>query len=306
MHDIAKLTGRGYATIHYWMHKHGVAMREREEASRAITRRYPIRSFSGTLEEKAYLFGIALGDLHARKVHKSIEIYTSTSVPSMVDLVVDAFSRYGRFRVRSTIYEVRGKKIGGWRVRAYLDLSFAFLLEKYTARRPAWILSSHSTFMAFLAGLFDAEGHSGIYDSKDHKGGSTTELTITNTNSKLIVWLRTQMKALGFHPRISSESSNDCVWYALILGRRVEIQRILRMMPFRHPKKKAVARILLGIPTRMNSIQKSAIINEFKLLRKAMKDDDRREGSAAVFEFENRNSAKMLMPVQPSMAPGSM
>lgn len=282
VHDIAFLSGKGYSTIQYWMRKLGIARREREESVREAVRRYPVRSFVGDLEEKAYLFGLSFGDLHVSRVHKSIAVYTSTSVHPMVDLLVDTFVKYSRPSIRPTAYQMRDKMIGGWRFRTYLDLSFAFLLEKYSTELPRWILSSYSVFLHFLAGLFDAEGHSGIYDSAGHNGGATSELTFVNTDIRLIRFLRLELRKLGFHPRIIPQLRNGHQWYKLSLGRRKEINRLLRSMPFRHPKKKGVARFLLRIPTRMSRDSSWTTVNEFKQLKSAMKEDDRREGEASL------------------------
>lgn len=292
LHDIARFVGRGYATVHYWFRKYDLVRRNREEASRSIVRKYPVRGFSGRISEKAYMFGIAFGDLHVKKSRKSIEVYTSTSVPSMVDLLIDTFAKYARAKITPTIYYLKGKKIGGWRVRAFLDRSFAFLLEKYSATVPDWVTSSDDTFWSFLAGLFDSEGHSGIYNSERHHGGSTTQLTIVNTNLKLIRWLRSRMEARGFHPIISSERSNTSVWYRLEFGRREELQTLLRILPSRHPKKKVVARLLLKIPTRMDAETSSRIIQEYKLLKQAMKEDDRRQGLSSIFVLEQTFHSK--------------
>jgi LAGLIDADG DNA endonuclease family protein len=315
LHDIAALSTRSYSTIHYWMSKYRLARRRREEASRTATRQYPIRCFAGSEKEKAYLFGFALGDLYVGRVHKSIEVYTSTSVPSMVDLVLDNFSRYARPKITPTTYEVDGNKIGGWRVRAFLDSSFGFLLQKYSINVPDWVMASNDIWWSFLAGLFDAEGHSGIYNSDDHRGGPTTEWTIVNTRLALIRALHSQMTSFGFHPRISTERNGASVWHQLIINRRDEIQRILRTMPFRHPKKKVVGRFLLKIPMRMNAQAGTRIILEYKSLRRMMKEDDRTQGLAAIFSslgvanhqggqvcstYEGRLGAKCIMPNQPN------
>ena len=292
VHDIAKATGRRYGTINYWMRKYGLARRSREEASRMVTRKYPIREFTGDLVEKAYLFGISLGDLHVGKLHKSIVIYTSTSVQSMVDLIVDSFSKYARASITPTVYLVKGKKIGGWRVRAVLSLSFSFLLEKYSNCIPAWVLETEAAWRSFLGGIFDAEGQVGIYDSKGHRGGSTMEVRIVNTNSELIHWLHSQLSARGFHPRIQAERNAVSAWYTLILGRRAEIQLFLSTIPFRHPKKKDVARLLLRIPPRIDAVMSSAIVREYKVKKRQMKENDRREGRVSILAMENRGRAK--------------
>ena len=67
----------------------------------------------------------------------------------------------------------------------------------------------------------------------------------------------------------------------LTLGRRNETQEFIRgVVLFRHPKKKEVALLLLGIPARIEHGKLDAVIAEFKDLKKSMKEDDRRQGRA--------------------------
>jgi LAGLIDADG DNA endonuclease family protein len=294
MHAISRLNRRSYSSIHYWMRKYGLVSRDREEASREATRRYPVREFRGGPNEKAYIFGIAKGDLYVREHHKAIGIYTSTSVPSMVDLLVDTFSKYARPWIHSTIYYLRGGKIGGWRVRFCLDHSFAFLLRKYSNALPSWVTTSNQTFLAFLAGFYDAEGHLGIYSSESHRGGPTTELTFTNTDLHLVREIRSRLVAYGFHPRISDEQVKGSSWYILKLGRRNEIRELLVAIPFRHPKKKAVARFMFSIPQRMDARTSSRVIQAYKSMKREMKEEDRQQGLAAVFDAEKGSATVKL------------
>ncbi len=222
-----------------------------------------------------------MGDLHVQKIHKSIVIYTSTSVPRMVELVTDSFVKYARPRIRPTRYLVDGRPLGGWRIRFHLDLSFEFLLEKYTEKIPSWVLSSDEIFFAFLAGIFDAEGHVGIYAGKRGRGIST-QFSVANSNRKLIDCLFTELRKRGCPVRIRTLKSVDSTWCLLVLERRALVQFLLKALPFRHPKKKEVARMILRLPPVLDAEGRRNAIGGYKMLVKSMKQDDRREGEESL------------------------
>lgn len=282
VHAIANLYCKPYSSMIYWMYKHGIEMREREDAARIVVRRYPIRPWSSSLEDKAYVFGLGQGDLNVERKHKSIAVSTSTSVLWMVEVVSDAFMKYARPSLRPTIYKLNGKVIGGWRIRFFLDESFGFLLDKYNESIPRWITGSTALTFAFLAGLFDAEGHVGIYTSKGSKGGPVVQLTFTNANARLVNWLYRALKSRGFPVSLRSQEASGSLWYTVTLQQLEYVQKLLKMMPFRHPKKKAVARLLLSMKLDMNPQLKLKFATEYKMLKKAMKRDDRAEGETSI------------------------
>lgn len=286
--DIARHVCRGYTTVQYWMRKYGIDRREREEAARTVVRKYPVRPFSSDGVEKAYLFGLVLGDLHAIKAHKCIVLSTSTSVPMMVELVTDSFIKYARPRIIPTYYIINGRPLGGWRIRFYLDLTFVFLLEKYDKNVPSWVLASDEKFKAFLAGVFDAEGHIGIYASGKGSGGVSTQLSVVNSNLNLISCLYNELRRWGYPVRVKTQESSGSKWHSLVLEQREPVQRLLATLPFRHPKKKAVARMILRLPPVLNAAGRREAIGTYKAMMESMKRHDREEGEASLAAFRIR------------------
>jgi hypothetical protein len=112
-------------------------------------------------EDKAYLLGVAHGDFHvSRPFGDAVRISTSTTHPAMVELFRNLFEKYGhvyqysRYKKDTHTYE--------WNLSTDLDESFSFLLGSRSECRD-WIARDSSTILAYLAGLFDAEGTIGIY-----------------------------------------------------------------------------------------------------------------------------------------------
>lgn len=116
---------------------------------------YEKRNFSGNLEEKSYLVGFRLGDLHVQKIRKNsrtICIRCGTTKQEQLDLIKKLFSHYGGVWIGNP------NKEGARRICCHLNLSFRFLLKKED-NIPGWIRNSRKCFFAFLAGYLDAEGH---------------------------------------------------------------------------------------------------------------------------------------------------
>lgn len=302
VHAIARLYEKPYTSMLRRMHKHGIILREREKAARMVVRRYPTRPWSSGLEEKAYVFGLGMGDLNVEKKHKSIVASTSTSVLPMVELVADTFMRYARPSLRPTVYEVKGKMIGGWRIRFVLDESFGFLLGKYNRRIPRWIVGSSAATATFLAGLFDAEGHVGIYTSQGGQGGPVIQLTFTNAGRWLVGWVYRALKSNGFPVSIRSCEAPGSAWYIVTVQRLEYVQKLLKMMPFRHPKKKAVARLLLPMKPDMGVQSKREFAVKFKRLKEEMKRDDRAEGETSVRAIRKDYGVSRTSGSPPSVA----
>lgn len=159
-------------------------------------------------------------------------------------------------------------------------------MEKYSEEIPNWVVSTDERFYAFLAGVYDAEGHLGIYISRIRSGGLSTQLSVVNTNRKLINCLSYQLRSRGFPVRIKSQKSTDSTWYALVLEQRMYVQRLLKMMAFRHPKKKAVARLILRLPEALNARGRADAVAEYKGISESMSRDDRREGEVSLLALQ--------------------
>lgn len=116
-------------------------------------RKYDRRPFTGSLAEKAYLLGFAIGDLRVRMQHKNgetISVACSSTHPAQISLIQELFSPYGRVWIGSP------NSRGVVSCEAYVDLSFKFLLPEH--RSVDWVFNRSDSFFGFLAGFTDAEG----------------------------------------------------------------------------------------------------------------------------------------------------
>ena len=138
------------ATIRDYLILFGIERRSVSEAKI----KYPRRSFSGDVVEKAYLLGFRAGDLNVQTANSSptsqtIIVACTSTRPEQVKLFYSLFEAYGHVAQ----YQSSGQSS----MVCYLDRSFDFLLEQEDSV-PAWIISDQYCFASFLAGYIDAEG----------------------------------------------------------------------------------------------------------------------------------------------------
>ena len=113
--------------------------------------------FQGDEKERAYLIGFRTGDLTAvmSTGRHGVAINGSSTQPEQVELCRRLFERYTTIQRTTSVNKRNGLRQVN--MRGYLNISFAFLIEKLHYV-PAWILSDNENFVAFFAGLVDAEG----------------------------------------------------------------------------------------------------------------------------------------------------
>ena len=134
----------------------GVALRTHAESLQPVGRAPCPRS--GPF--RAYLLGFVWGDLAVDPPDgkgSTVALRGSTTSDAQVGLVRSLLSPYGRVAVTPTAW--------GCSLRASLDDSFGFLLDKYGEAVPAWVVGPAAE-AAFAAGYIDAEGSFGVYDGR--------------------------------------------------------------------------------------------------------------------------------------------
>lgn len=192
-YQIAKKLGCNQTTIMGRLRKYGIKTRTIQEGKALTKPRYPRKNFDGTKNDKAYLIGFRLGDLHVRKTHPNsptVQVQTNSTRHEQIDLMKDLFAAYGHVRANGP------DKRGATKVRCFLNTTFAFLLPKSDGVED-WILKSKAYSLSFLAGYIDAEGFCGLnirgqpffgIKSQDKKILSTIQANILprlNINTKL-------------------------------------------------------------------------------------------------------------------------
>lgn len=93
--------------------------------------------------------------------------------------------------------------------------------------------------MNYLAGLFDAEGCLWLQTGV----GFSPFWGLFNSDTKMLDWVMNFLGELGFHPSRPSPRPDGVG--RVQLQRPAEVAKLLRMMPIKHPEKKAKARLVL-------------------------------------------------------------
>lgn len=258
-----------------WNHlrKQGVQIRDKVEAQIAAVSKYERRPFAGDEIDRWYLMGLRYGDLDVVGHGRAIRVRLSTTHPKMAQLFENLFSPYGhvaRYPRRSpfTAYE--------WNLEVDLDQSFEFLLAKVSRDQLA-ALPNHK-FMAFLAGLFDAEG-SILLHNKGKWGGF--ELVITNTDIDLLDGISSRLEAMGvFAPRRDVlQNVNRGIRGGshrisrLEIVRSEDVQSLVTALSIRHGEKVAKARIALLWPPNNRNLTFVEISEKWRQLIREIKSE---------------------------------
>jgi intein/homing endonuclease len=258
MTDIAELIGSKTSGYVSWLFKKiEVKARDFEEGRLkgiADARKHKRNPFDGTDEDKAYLLGISHGDFHvSRPFGDTVRVSTSSTHPAMVELFRNLFEKYGhvyqhsRFKKDTHTYE--------WNLSTILDVSFSFLLEPRTECR-GWIFRRPSTVLAYLAGLFDAEGTIGVYPN-----ARTTSVQVVyyNTDLDLIQCVQKWLVHLGYRaldpyldkkigfrsPGFHIEMKKN--YWRVMVGTFEEAQDFLLKLPLVHRERTAKRNLALSI-----------------------------------------------------------
>jgi len=135
--EVADKLGKSQYATWYLFRRLRIPLRFREEGGRIYApKRTPNvrRPFDGSLLDRAYLRGFALGDLDVRRESGlAIAVSSTTTHPAFVALFESLFQSYGPVYVYPINDGERGYK---WKIAARLGNSFAFLLPNQGYRVP--------------------------------------------------------------------------------------------------------------------------------------------------------------------------
>lgn len=221
-------------SVFYHLRKRGVHLRDKVEAQITAIRKFEKSAFNGDEAEKAYLLGLARGDLGVARHGRAIRVKTTSTRPAMVELFLSLFASHGPHRVYPRFSKMAGYE---WTVEAELDQSFEFLLlEKDTPPTNG----AEKIILSYLAGLFDAEGSVWVWDGR----AFAPRISFTNKDLTMLDWIENQFTRLGLHwSRSPPDDHQVCrtnIW------RQADVLALGRAMPSRHPEKKAKVRLLLN------------------------------------------------------------
>lgn len=235
--SIARLYNCHHSVILNRLKENNIKRRDVIEANT----KYPKKDFDGTQEDKAYMLGFALGDLHVRKPNKNgktIVIQGNSTKLEQINLIKNLFEDYGPVQIT----DIRSGFTNGKRINLHLNESFNFLLYKKDAI-PNWILSSETAFFAFVAGYVDAEGHI--------RTKIPTWLTISSYDKKILSQIHENFKRFGLDGsrlRISAKKGYSSlakpipykkdVWQLGIYSKKELLKSFNKLLPYLKHKNK--------------------------------------------------------------------
>jgi hypothetical protein len=155
----------------------------------------------------------------------------------------DLFGKFGP--VRKFPFENRKGKYA-WRITAYLDESFSFLIKKLD-KIPTWISIDKELFMSFLAGLIDSDGTITL------KGKDRPCIRIISTSEWLIGELSKILRKFNYHVVVYKKEKHDKTHfgkkpvYELEISKKKEVKQLLLQIPFRHEEKGKRASLALKL-----------------------------------------------------------
>ena len=202
-------------------------------------------------QERAYLFGLVMGDLTpVKRSNYTLKLITHTTHKKFIDLLQKSFEIYGH---TSSVINKRNE----FRFSAYLDLeSFSFLLETRKDNIPEWIFYKDN-FLYFLAGFIDSDGSIIL-----RKSGKYFQYVIRffSQNLNLLLKIKDKLENLGYRLSIHKSHSKGTIsyykgikfiynkdYYTLEIYRKEETLDLLSKIPIRHQEKIAKREFIFSV-----------------------------------------------------------
>lgn len=270
--SLKQIAGGLVDPVTVWNHlkRRDLTLRNRIEAQILAVTKYQRTPFSIDRIERAYLMGLRYGDLHVVKHGRAIRARVSTTHQAMADLFEMVFTPYGHVHR----YPREAKLVGyEWTLEVDLDHTFEFLLSKATIDELRKF--SPGETVAFLSGLFDAEGSVLL-----HKKGKrfSPEVAFTNSDKNLMGYLSDRLRLLGFSPHtawrrqkgdrqgISGESEIG----RIVIWKIFEVDRFVHLFRLKHGEKVAQAELVLEY---LAASDKNTVVAKWKRLKMAIRTE---------------------------------
>lgn len=235
MSEIGRRLSCAGSTIARHLEEHGIPKRSQSEA----TTIYPRHDFDGRDQERAYLLGFCLGDLHVKPTSPgchSIEVSCKTTRIEQVELFQSLFEPYGYPYVGGP--DERGE----YNLLCRLNLSFSFLLSS-ADDVPEWIKGDIQSSAAFAAGYTDAEGsfYTFHYKSRDEWRSG---FNVASQQKNIIHWFHDWLLSIGAQCPVpvadDRASYHETVWLIVIRRMSALLALIEHIEPYlRHAKRRA-------------------------------------------------------------------
>ena len=140
---------------------------------------------------------------------------------------------------------------------------------------------SASQFVAFLAGIFDAEGTI-YFHRKDAQGDS--EVYLTNKDNELLRRIQKTLKQLGLFSKLEQrvqdpermENGKSGTISRLVIWRQDDVQRLLKSLELGHDEKKRKKMLALEFAGAVDASRRNTILDSWEaLLGKISSDRDK-------------------------------
>jgi intein-encoded DNA endonuclease-like protein len=242
--ELAEKFSRNWYTIRKILIENNVKLKDRGEINHLFRTKFVKPKVSLTECEKAYIAGLVIGDFAVYKKSKyTLRITTGTTIQSFAKMIEETFNKYGHVMVMYDKYN------SCYKVMVDVDLeSFNFLTK--IKENYLYIESlSNQQFLSFLAGFIDAEGSIGI-NKRESRNCIEFEVSIANTDIKLLNIINSKLIKIGFHSKIIKGTKKGTFsnykgklffhnfdQYRISIVRKSEIKELLEHLPIRHPDK---------------------------------------------------------------------
>jgi intein-encoded DNA endonuclease-like protein len=208
------------------------------------------KKFNLSNQEKAYLFGLVMGDLTpVIKSKYTLKLITHTTHPYFITLLENSFKEYGPTSSKKN-------KINEFRFSTYLDLeSFSFLLESKNRRLPNWI--DNKNLFWFLAGFIDSDGCVMIRKCDKY---FQCVIRFFGQNLEILNEIKSRLEKLSYkvsmhishHKGFTSYSKGVMFrynknYYIIEIYRKEETIRLLKIIPIKHPEKLAKRNLIFDL-----------------------------------------------------------
>lgn len=236
MEKISKILKTAPSAVWKYLHKYNIPVRKYK---------YKKYDFSTDPREKAYILGLAAGDIYVHKHCRQIAAELTTTHPAMMDLFYSVFEKYGS--PTSRIKYNRKTERHEWAGNVFLNNTFEFMLSEN-------LDIDNEYFYHFLAGFFDSEGCVHIYDNHGYAGLS---VLIYNSDKELLDIIKKRLEKDGFHPKFykffkkGEKTTNGYVRrsdvWAIAMHTIKEALSLMNKMPIRHREKIDKIKIISSI-----------------------------------------------------------
>ena len=272
--SLKDIAGQLVSPVTVWNHLKArrVVLRDKVLAQIKKVSKYERSAFHGDSVERAYLMGLRYGDLHVLRHGRAVRVRVTTTHPAMADLFEKVFSPF----THVARYPRAAGLVGfEWTLECDLDKSFAFLLAKPTIFELR--LLSEKEKLAFLAGLFDAEGSIFLHQKM---GRYNPEISFSNTDVALLEFVHATMESIGFKTKLVWREqafdrrgiSGPSTQGRVILWRFESVQRLLSLLPLRHGEKVAKRALVMRMEYRGSSATNLSISQEWDSLIRSIRE----------------------------------